>query len=145
MTRPKYRPLNSKRGSALVEMALIGVAFFVILLGILDFSQFLFLQQALVERARFAARWGALSDPTNSTAIRNMVLYLSSTVPTDGTTPSFGLTAGMIDVATPDAKTDNYRLVVKISGHSFALLSPYLPSSVAGAPISVTVPLGLYD
>jgi Flp pilus assembly protein TadG len=132
------------RGSAMVEMSLIGIAFFVILLGICDFGQFLFLQQALVERARAAARWGAVTDPTNSAAIRNMVLYLQSTAPTGGTA-SFGLTANMVSVSTADAGTDNYRLVLQISGYSYTALSPYLAGSYRGAPISVSVPLGLYN
>ncbi|HEY2013967.1 MAG TPA: TadE family protein, partial [Bryobacteraceae bacterium] len=67
---------NAARGSVMVELSLVATAFLVLLIGILDLGQFLFLQQAVVERARYAARWGALNDPTNSTAIQNMVLYL---------------------------------------------------------------------
>jgi Flp pilus assembly protein TadG len=135
---------SMRRGSAMVEMSLIGILFFVILIGICDFGQFLFLQQAMVERARAAARWGALTDPTNSAAIQNMVLYLQSSVPSSGTA-SFGLTANMVSVSTADAGTDNYRLVLQISGYSYSVLSPYLAGSYKGAPISVSVPLGLYN
>jgi Flp pilus assembly protein TadG len=135
---------KTRRGSVMVEMSLIGIVFFVLLIGICDFGQFLFLQQAIVERARAAARWGAVTDPTNSTAIRNMVLYLQSTAPTGGTA-SFGLTASMVSVSTADAGTDNYRLVLQISGYSYTVLSPYLAGSYKGAPISVSVPLGLYN
>ena len=100
--RPSGRRKTS-RGSAMVEMSLIGIVFFVILIGIVDFGQFLFLQQAMVERARSAARWGAVTDPTNSAAIRNMVLYLQSSAPPGGTA-SFGLTADMVSVSTADAE-----------------------------------------
>lgn len=134
-----------RRGSVMVEMSLIATIFLVLLLGIVDMGQFLFFQQALVERARNAARWGAVSDPTNTAAIQNMVLYAQSSAPTNGTQPSFGLTAGMITVSTPDAGTDNYRLVVQISGYSFQTVSPYLAPSYAGAPITVSVPLGPYN
>ena len=134
---------RSSRGSVLVEMSLIGVMFFVILVGILDFGQSLFIQQALVERVRGAARWGAVTDPTNSTAIRNMVLYWQTTVPGTGSA-AFGLTASMVSVSTPDAGTANYRLVVQVSGYSYAMLSPYLAGSYQGPPISVSVPLGAY-
>lgn len=136
---------KSRRGSVMVELSLIGIVFFVLLIGICDFGQFLFLQQAMVERARSAARWGAVTDPTNSTAIRNMVLYLQSTAPPGGTAASFGLTAAMVSVSTADAGTDNYRLVLQISGYSYTVLSPYLAGSYKGAPISVSVPLGLYN
>jgi hypothetical protein len=126
-----------------VEFALIGVLLFVLLVGIVDFAQFLFIQQAIVERARIAARWGAVTDPTNSSAIRNVVLYLQSSAPPGGT-PSFGLTASMVTVSTADSGTANYRLVVQISGYSYKTLSPYLAGSYQGAPISVSVPLGPY-
>jgi Flp pilus assembly protein TadG len=135
---------KTRRGSVMVEMALIGVIFFVLLVGIVDFGQFLFLQQAMVERARAAARWGAVTDPTNSTAIQNMVLYLRPTAPGNGTA-SFGLTAAMVNVSTADAGTDNYRLVLQIAGYSYTVLSPFLAGSCRGAPISVSVPLGLYN
>jgi hypothetical protein len=125
-------------------MALVGTLFLVMLIGIADFGQFLFIQQALVDRARAAARWGAASDPTNVTAITNMVLYLQPTAPPNGT-PWLGLTASMVNVSTPDAGTDNYRLVVLISGYSYQILSPYLAGSYRGAPISVSIPLGIYN
>ena len=141
MTKRTY---SSRRGSVMVELSLVGTLFFVLLLGIVDLGQYLFIQQAIVERARAAARWGAVTDPTNSGAIRNMVLYLQPTVPTNGT-PSLGLAAAMVNVSTADPGTDNYRLVVQISGYSSQVLSPYLAGSYRGAPVTVTVPLGLYN
>src|SRR5258708_4297727 len=108
----------------MVELSLIGIIFFVILIGIMDFGQFLFVQQAILDRARSAARWGALSDPTNSGAIQNMVLYFQPPVPAHGT-PSFGLTASMVSLSTADVGTNNYRLIIQISGYSYLVLSPH--------------------
>jgi len=136
---------KAAKGSVMVELSLIAVVFFALLIGIMDFGQFLFFQQAIVERARYAARWGALNNATNSTAIQNMVLYQQSTAPTDGTTPAFGLSASNVTVSTADAGTDNYRLVVQVSGYSFKMLSFYLAGSYTGSPIRVSVPLGLYN
>jgi len=127
----------------MVEFGLIGVLFFALLIGIMDFGQFLFVQQAIVERTRTAARWGAVHDPTDTASIRNMVLYLQATAPS-GQSPSFGLTPSMVAVSAPDPGTDNYRLVIQVSGYSFTALSPYLAGSYKGAPISVSVPLGQY-
>jgi Flp pilus assembly protein TadG len=132
------------RGSVMVELSLVGIIFFALVVGILDFGQSLFIQQAIVERARYAARWGAISDPTNSTAITNMVLYLQAPTPTN-VSPSFGLAASNVSVSTADAGTDNYRLVVQISGYQFAMLSPFLAGAYTGAPIVVSVPLGQYN
>lgn len=128
----------------MVEIALVGILFFVLLVGIADFGQFLFIQQALVERARAAARWGAATDPTNTAAIANMVLYAQPVAPIGGT-PLFGLDSSMVAVSTPDAGTDDYRLSVQISGYSYQVLSPYLAGRYQGAPITVSFPLGLYN
>ena len=135
--------LRRRRGSALVELALVGILFFGIIVAIMDFAQFLFCEQALVERARSAARWGAVTDPSNVTAITNVVLYAQSTVPV-GATPYFGLTSAMVNVSAPDPGTGNYRLVVTISGYSFQLISPFLHGRFGGAPITVAIPLSQY-
>ena len=45
-------------GHVMIEAAFIFVVFFSMLIGAFDFGQFLFVHQALVERARMAARWG---------------------------------------------------------------------------------------
>ena len=127
----------------MIELSLIGSLFFVLVIGLMDVGQTLFLQQAILERARSAARWGAATDPANKVGIQNMVLYLQPSAP-EGGVPSFGLTPAMVDVSTPDAGTDNYRLVVQISGYPVKLLSPYLAGNYKGAPINVTVPLGQY-
>ena len=134
---------RSSKGAEMVEMSLIGVLFFVLLIGIVDFGQFLFVQQSMVERARSAARWGAVNDPTNVTGIQNMVLYSQPTAP-GNTKASFGLSASMVNVSTADMGTDNYRLVVKISGYSLTTFSPYLASQHLGPQILVSVPLGRY-
>lgn len=131
------------RGSTLVELALIATVFFVLLIGAADFGQFLFIQQAIVQRVQMAARWGAASDPTNRTAIQNMVLYAQPVAPPYGR-GSFGLTPSMVSVTTPDAGTDNYRLVVQVSGYSQKILSIFIAGVYKGAPITVAIPLGLY-
>ena len=134
---------NRRRGGTIVEISLVGSLFFILLLGILDIGQALFLQLSIGERARSAARWGAVTDPTNSGAIQNMVLYLQPTAPVNRT-PSFGLTPEMVSVATADAGTDNYRLTVRISGYSDQMLSPYFAPTYQGAPINISIPLGSY-
>ena len=128
----------------MVEMALVGTALFAILIGIMDFGQFLFCQQAIVERARSAARWGSVTDPTNSDAIRNVVLYGQSTVPAGGQKPFFGLTSQMVSVSTQEPGTDNYRLIVTVSGYSINTLSFLLASRYRSRTVTATAPLGLY-
>jgi Flp pilus assembly protein TadG len=142
--REKIVRRKRSKGSAMVELALVFPLLATLLIVVADLAVFLFLQQALVERARSAARWGAVSDPSNSGAIVNMVLYARAVAPT-GTQPDFGLARAMVQVAAVDAGTDNYRLVVTISGYSFKLFSPFMGGKYPGRTIEVSVPLGPYS
>ena len=65
----------------MLETAFIFTVLIMMLLGIFDFGRVLYVQQALVERARASARYGAVHNPDDTTAITNRVLYNSSTVP----------------------------------------------------------------
>jgi Flp pilus assembly protein TadG len=129
-------------GSVLVETALIFLVFACLLLGAFDFGQFLFVHQALVERARYAARWGAITDPTDSTSITNMVLYNS---PNGSGTGYFNLTSANVFVTSPGVGTDNYVLNVKLSGYQYTRVSPYIAGSYTGPQINVSVPLGIFN
>lgn len=98
----------------MVELCFCFLMFFVLMLGVFDFGQFLFVHQALVERARWALRYGvanhiASTDSTASatedttcateglaTCIQNEMLYYSSTAGTNG--GYFGLTSAMVTV-----------------------------------------------
>ena len=136
---------KGRQGSVIIESALIFVVFAGMLIGAMDFAQFLFIHQALVERARYAARWGAIQDATDATSIRNMVLYYQAATPAAGTQTYFGLTAQNITVTNPGVNTDNYRLNIKISGYSYTVLSPFIAGIYTGIPVTVSVPLGLYN
>jgi hypothetical protein len=129
----------------MLETALIFLTFIAMLIGAFDFGQFLFIHQALVERARYAARWGAINDPTNFTSIQNKVLYDQATVPSSPN-PYFGLTSSMATVTTADGnpKTDSYRLVVSIHDYPYVMLSPYIAGTHNGPNITVEVPLGYF-
>jgi Flp pilus assembly protein TadG len=149
------RRRRTNNGSVIVETALIFLIFAGLMIGAFDFGQFLFIHQALVERARYAARWGAINDATDSTSITNMVLYNQAATPASGTASYFNLTAGTTDaqghqsgnvfVSNPGSGTDNYRLTIQISGYSYSVLSPYITGSYTGPPVTVSVPLGLYN
>src|ERR1700688_3256521 len=105
-TLQQLRGTKSRRskssGSVIVETALIFLVFACLLLGAFDFGQFLFVHQALVERARYAARWGAITDPTDSVSITNMLLYNSAT---GSGTGYFNLTSANVFVTNPGVGT----------------------------------------
>ncbi len=126
----------------MVETALIAVGFLALLIGAFDFAQFLFIHQALVERARYAARWGALNNPTDTTSITNMILYNQSSTPPSGTPGYFGLTPSAISISNPGSGSDDYRLVVQISNYSYTMFSPFIGGTYTGPIIQVSFPLG---
>ncbi len=136
---------RTSRGSALVETALVFFIFAMMLIGIFDFGQFLFVHQALVERARYAARWGAINDPTDSTSIVNMILYNQASTPPAGTPTYFNVASSNVSVSNPDSGTNDYRLNVRISGYSYTILSPTIAGTYTGPAITVTVPLGVFN
>ena len=136
---------RTSKGSVFVETALIFIAFFSMLIGTVDFGQFLFIHQALVERARSAARWVAINDPTDTASITNMVLYNQGAAPALGTASYFNLTPANVTVSSAGSGTDDYRLNLQISGYSYAVFSLYVAGSYIGPKITISVPLGLYD
>ena|SRR5215813_1533638 len=128
------------KGNVLVETCLIFIAFTVMLIGIFDFGQFLFVHQALIERARYAARWAAVHTPPDTTQIQNVVLYFQQDAPT-GATGYFGLTPSMVDVSTADPNTDNYRVNILIHDYQYHVISPYIAGTYLGPNIKVTLAL----
>ena len=144
-TEPKPGPAGKRkrqRGSALVETALTFTTFAFMLIGIADFGQFLFIHQALVERARGAARWGALSNPADLTSIQNMVLYNQSTAPVGGGAGYLGLTSSNVQVSNPGSGTNDNRVVIFVTNYSYTVLSPYIGGTYTGPNITITYPVG---
>jgi hypothetical protein len=90
---------NRQKGGPVLETVLTLIAFLALSLGVFDVGTMLFVYQTLTDRARNAARWGAVNtyDPTS---IQNMVLYGTTTA---GETPSFGLSAANVTVSRPPA------------------------------------------
>jgi len=137
------RRQKHSKGAVIVETGMVFVIFAFMLMGAFDFAQFLFIHQALVDRARSAARWGALSDPTNTSAIQNMVLYNQTTAPSGATSGIFGLTSSMVQVSTQDTSTsDDYRLIVSITNYPYLMISPTIGGTHNGPNITISFPIG---
>jgi Flp pilus assembly protein TadG len=141
--------MRRERGSAIVETALIAAAFFYILIGIMDFGQFLFIHQTLTERAREAVRYGIVTDPTDSTSIQNVVLYgQASGGPVPGTPQStdlgiFNVPRSDVVVSATGVTTDDYRLTVQIKNYTYTIYSPFISGSYTGPNILASLPLGI--
>lgn len=141
--------MRRERGSALVEGALICSAFFYLLIGIVDFGQFLFIHQTLSERAREGVRYGVVNDPTDSTSIQNVVLYgqaSGGSVPATAQstdTGIFNVPRSDVTVTATGSATDDYRLTVQIVNYKYTIYSPFIAGSYNGPNILAGLPLGI--
>jgi len=125
---------KSRRGQSTVEGALVILVFLATLIGIFDLGQVLFIHQTFAARARSAARYAVLY-PTETAAIKNMVLYGQSTVPAGATSGVFGLDSSMITVTRSDNGTSEDRVVVSIVNYPYRLFSPWIGGVFTGRPI----------
>jgi Flp pilus assembly protein TadG len=125
---------DGRRGSTILEPALVLPAFLFMLIGTLDIGRLMFMHQTLTERARNAVRWGA-THTYSETNIRNKFLYNTST-PADGARAMFGLgTSNVVVSRTVGASGAPDRLTLRITGWSYRFLSPHLARSVVAPDI----------
>src|SRR5437879_5083971 len=115
---------DRRRGQALVEASLLLLVFFVIMIGLLDLGQMLFLHQTLSERAQNAVRWGVTNnyDPTS---ITNLVLY-GKTSPGQNDQAFWGLTTSNVTVSNPGCGPNpniECRVTIVVSGYTYNLFS----------------------
>ena len=122
------RNQSRRRGQALVESSIVIITLLVMILGIMDFGQFLFYHQALTDRARAGARY-AIANTYDATAIKNVVLYDTPVAPGGQSTGLFGLQAAHVNVIASPNATSPTRIEVNISGFPMSFLSPYMSRS----------------
>ena len=116
----------------MVETSLVLIVFLMLLIGIADVGQMLFMHVSLVERVREGLRYGVITYDT--TAIKNIVVYGTASPP-DGATPSFNLTTSMVNVSRMDAKAPEDRIVITVSNYPIQWFTPYIATKTTGKPI----------
>ena len=128
-----------RKGSALVEGALVLGIFIFTFIGIMDFAQILFLHQSIVERVRSAART-AVVEQLSVTQIQNLVVYGKKT-PDTGQKGFFGLTPSNVLVTVGAGGGGEGNVRIRVTGLKFLILSPLMSRSGTSLPIQVVVPL----
>jgi hypothetical protein len=126
---------RKQAGQSLVESALILTAFMGLLLAMIGIGQLVFIRQTLADRARMAARWGALNS-YDADAIRRVVLFGTAS-PDPGQSPFLGLTPAAVDVSNPGCPGLNCRVSVAIPEHGIRSVEPMespIPRLVASRP-----------
>ena len=127
---------QKQRGSAMLEGTLVLLTFICLLLGTVDFGQMLYFHQALTDRARAAARYGAVN-PTDSDGIKNIAIYNQPTTSGSPTAIINGLTTSMINVTNTGNNTSSARVVVTISNYPINFFSPYIAQAFNARPVMV--------
>ena len=119
---------NRQKGSTLLELVLTLIVFLTLFLGVFDIGEMFFVHQTLTDRARNAARWGAVN-AYDATSIQNLVLY-GATAPAQGQTASFGLTTSNVAVSRPAASIGKPedRVIVTVT-YPVSLISVFLGQS----------------
>jgi len=124
-----------QKGQALVETVLTLTAFLIVLMGMIEVGQILFVHQMIAERIRAAVRWGAVNawDDTNSPAlISNMVLY-GTTSPPESAPAIYNLTPQNVSVTRPQPHySASDRIVVKVSGYALTFVSNAMVQAANG-------------
>ena len=130
-----------QRGQAVVESALTMLIFLPVLIGILDFGQFLYFHQALTERARAGARYGAVHTLGDGSEAVNVAIYnnpagagggataLLPCVTTACTANDGSAVQATVTATLSDAGTDDARVTVTIANYPFNFLTPFLSKS----------------
>jgi Flp pilus assembly protein TadG len=138
------RQRRNEKGQAMLESALIMMIFLPIVIGIMDFGQFLYFHQSLTERARVAARYGAVTT-FDTTKITNMAIYNTPDGSQNGVNkallPYLNTTAGADGVVTAtltDSGTDDARVRVTITNFPYNFL--IFPTALNKRTITDTEP-----
>jgi len=127
---------NPQKGNSLLEAVLTLVLFLALFLGVFDLGEMFFIHQTLTDRARNAARWGAVN-AYDATSMQNLVLY-GATTPAQGQTASFGLSASNVTVTRPAASigTSEDRVIVTVI-YPVSLISVFVGQSATWSGTAV--------
>src|ERR1700724_3097437 len=87
LSRIYMKSRQNQRGQMFVEAGLIMMIFLPVLIGIMDFGQFLYLHLSLTERTRAAAHYGAITNYTDGSDIANVAIYNDPAGAANGATP----------------------------------------------------------
>lgn len=135
-----------KRGQSLVEATLVLLVFLAMLLGVIDCGQILYAHQALVERVRIAARWGAMH-PFDGTGeqVANLVLYDQPNAPRAARDGFLGLTRANVQVryqAPTASRPDDETLTVAVVNYESHFFSPWIARTIISPrPVLVSTPV----
>jgi hypothetical protein len=137
--------MRREKGQGLVEATFVLLAFFALLLGVIDCAQVVFAHQALVERVRSSVRWGVVHQWEGPDRITNLILYGEQVAPSVATEGFLGLKPENVRVryqeATPE-RPDDETLRVEIVNFECHFFSPVIGKTLVNPrPVSISAPV----
>jgi hypothetical protein len=137
--------VTREKGQGLVEATFVMLAFFALLLGVIDCAQVLFAHQALVERVRSSVRWGVVHPWQGPEQITNLILYEQTTEPRAAPAGYLGLKRENVVVRhqPPTAdRPDDETLTVEIINFECHFFSPVIGKTLVNPrPVRISAPV----
>ncbi len=127
--------LRKRRGTTLVETALVLTIALTTFIGLIDIGTVIFRLQGLVERARTGARYGVVNT-FNAASISNVVVYGNS----GGTgSPLLGLLPQYVTVTNVDIGDGLAKIQVVIEGYPVRFFTPLIAGATTLPRIEVSL------
>jgi TadE-like protein len=137
--------MTRQKGQGLVEATFVLLAFFALLLGVIDCGQVLFAHQALVERVRSSVRWGVVHPWQGPDQITNLILYEQTEEPRVAVGGFLGLTRKNVQVRYQPAtaeRPDDETLTVEIVNFESRFFSPVIGKTLVNPrPVKISAPV----
>ena len=123
---------KNEAGKTLVEFAIAGGAFLMVLFGVIEFARLYWTHNALRDAARRGVRYAAVrrNDTAGQQAVKNMVVYGN---PDGGTTPLInGLTTNNVGIeyVNYNGVQLSSRATVKITNYKFTFTVPLFGATI---------------
>jgi hypothetical protein len=134
-----------EKGQGLVEATFVLLAFFALLLGVIDCAQVVFAHQALVERVRSSVRWGVVHAWEGPDQVTNLILYGQQDEPRVKTDGFLGLKRENVRIryqpSTPE-RPDDETLTVEIVNFECHFFSPVIGKTLVNPrPVKISAPV----
>lgn len=133
---------KSEEGKTLLEFAITGTVFLLVLFGVIEFGRLFWTHNALRDAARRGVRYAAIrrNDAAGQLAVKNMVVYGD---PAGGTSPLVnGLTTSnvAIEYVNYDGVQLSSRATVKISNYQFNFAVPLIGGTITMPAYRTSLP-----
>lgn len=129
---------RDEQGATLVEYSIAATVFIMSLFAVLEFGRALWAHNALTDAARRGARYAVLHCKSDSSSVKNVVVYGAEAGGTQPILPD--LTTGNVEVSySGDYVVNEGTATVKITNYKFNFVLPLLPKSITMPAYSTTL------